>query len=76
MTVTERLVPMRRSARSDARDMNLPAGMTCADCFHCKRCCAIFGHIPEDEVCDWSPSRFIYRRRMTAGDLGLEEAPS
>lgn len=38
--------------------MNLPEGKTCSDCVHCRRCCAIFGHIPEDEVCDFSPSRF------------------
>lgn len=38
--------------------MDLPEGKTCADCVHCYRCTSIFGHIPEDEVCDWSPSRF------------------
>lgn len=38
--------------------MELPEGKTCNDCVHCKRCCAIFGHIPADEVCDWHPSRF------------------
>ncbi|MCE7510281.1 hypothetical protein [Alloalcanivorax xenomutans] len=46
--------PMRRQGN----DMDLPAGKTCADCVHCQRCCSIFGHIPEDETCDWSPSRF------------------
>jgi len=46
--------PMQRSGD----DMDLPAEMTCADCIHCERCCAIFGHIPADQVCDWSPSRF------------------
>lgn len=39
-------------------EMDLPEGKTCADCVHCHRCCAIFGHIPQDQVCDWSPSRF------------------
>lgn len=43
--------------------MDLPAGKTCADCVHCRRCCAIFGHIPEDQVCDWSPSRFAERKK-------------
>ncbi len=38
--------------------MNLPDGKTCGDCAHCRRCCAIFGHIPEDQVCDFYPSRF------------------
>lgn len=48
--------PMRRSNPDDG--MNLPEGKTCADCAHCRRCCAIFGHIPKDEVCDFYPSRF------------------
>ncbi|OWV30168.1 hypothetical protein [Halomonas campaniensis] len=39
-------------------DMDLPTGKTCADCVHCRRCTQIFGHIPADEVCDFSPSRF------------------
>lgn len=39
-------------------DMDLPPGKTCADCVHCRRCTLIFGHIPEDERCDWAPSRF------------------
>jgi hypothetical protein len=47
--------PMRRG-RGD--DMDLSEGKTCADCVHCRRCCLMFGHIPADEVCDWSPSRF------------------
>jgi hypothetical protein len=38
--------------------MNLPEGKTCGDCVHCKRCTMMFGHIPADEACDWSPSRF------------------
>lgn len=49
--------PMRRE-ESDVDKMNLPVGKTCADCVHCRRCTAMFGHIPADEVCDWSPSRF------------------
>ena len=44
--------------QDDGDDMNLPEGKTCADCVHCRRCTLMFGHIPEDEVCDWSPSRF------------------
>lgn len=62
MTRAERQ-PMRRSARDD--DMNLPPGRTCSDCVHCYRCTTMFGHIPQDEVCDWSPSRF----RLDAGKL-------
>lgn len=47
--------PMRRGR---VPTMDLPAGMTCADCAHCRRCTMMFGHIPADEVCDWEPSRF------------------
>lgn len=43
--------------------MALPRGQTCHDCQHCARCVAMFGHIPEDEVCDWYPSRFAPARR-------------
>ena len=43
-------------------DMDLPAGKTCADCVHCGHCTAMFGHIPADESCDWSPSRFTPKR--------------
>ncbi|OBY90727.1 hypothetical protein A6723_021105 [Pseudomonas sp. AU11447] len=41
-----------------ADDMSLPEGKTCGDCVHCRRCTIMFGHIPADESCDWSPSRF------------------
>lgn len=43
--------------------MNLPEGKTCADCVHTARCVAIFGHIPEDETCDWLPIRYQERQR-------------
>lgn len=49
--------PMKRAKHTEP-GMHLPEGKTCADCRHCDRCCAMFGHIPEDEVCDWFPSRF------------------
>lgn len=48
--------PYRRGREPE---MDLPAGKTCGDCFHLNRCCAIFGHIPADESCDWAPSRFL-----------------
>lgn len=38
--------------------MDLPAGKTCGDCVREYRCCAIFGHKPEDTYCDWFPRRF------------------
>jgi hypothetical protein len=47
-----------RALDADGRAMELPPGKTCADCLHCPRCCAIYGHIPADEVCDFFPSRF------------------
>jgi hypothetical protein len=47
-------------------DMDLPEGKTCADCAHCKRCTTMFGHIPADESCDWSPSRFTPKREQVA----------
>ena len=60
--------PMRRYAGADreALAMNLPDGKTCADCQHCRRCTAMFGHIPADEVCDWFPSRFAAHLPVTA----------
>jgi hypothetical protein len=39
--------------------MDLPEGKFCGDCANIHRCEAIYGRIPEDEVCDWSPSRFL-----------------
>jgi len=54
---TEQRAPYPRSA-DNADNMNLPEGKTCGDCAHCRRCTLMFGHIPEDESCDWSPSRF------------------
>jgi hypothetical protein len=55
--------PMLRGKAPDrvSAEMDLPEGKTCADCIHCRRCCLIFGHIPEDQVCDWHPSRFVQK---------------
>lgn len=58
----------RRVYDAETRAMDLPQGKTCADCKHCRRCCAIFGHIPEDQVCDWYPSRFADARPPTAAN--------
>ena len=55
--MSEQREPLRRAA-NDEDKMNLPEGKTCGDCVHCRRCTMMFGHIPADEVCDWSPSRF------------------
>ncbi|PKH21435.1 hypothetical protein CIG19_16685 [Enterobacterales bacterium CwR94] len=58
--------PMKR-VENDEDEMNLPTGKTCADCVHCRRCTTMFGHIPTDEVCDWSPSRFFDSNRRVDG---------
>ncbi|MDT4828019.1 hypothetical protein FQZ97_613840 [compost metagenome] len=55
--MSEQRDPLRRSV-NDEDQMNLPEGKTCGDCVHCRRCTLMFGHIPADESCDWSPSRF------------------
>lgn len=44
---------------SDPDKMALPAGNTCGDCAHIRRCTLIYGHTAQDKTCDWSPSRFI-----------------
>lgn len=38
--------------------MRLPAGKTCGDCAHVRRCVAMFGHEQGDTSCDFYPSRF------------------
>lgn len=55
--MSEQRKPYPRSTEN-ADLMNLPEGKTCGDCVHYRRCTLMFGHIPSDEVCDWSPSRF------------------
>lgn len=43
---------------TDPDKMRLPAGTTCGDCAHIRRCSMMFGHTEADTYCDWSPSRF------------------
>lgn len=51
--------PMRAPLRRGREpSMDLPEGWTCGGCGHFARCNAMFGHIAQDETCDWSPSRF------------------
>ena len=45
--------------REEGYEMNLPDGKTCGDCMYIRRCKGIFGRIEADEVCDWSPVRFM-----------------
>lgn len=47
-----------RYSANGHESLDLPAGKTCGDCVHIRRCAAIFGHIPEDESCDFFPVRF------------------
>lgn len=57
--MTAERTPMLRATHGrHSPEMNLPEGMTCANCVHFARCNALFGHIATDEVCDWAPSRF------------------
>jgi hypothetical protein len=36
----------------------LPAGKTCGDCHHLRRCRWLIGVRPTATACDWAPSRF------------------
>ena len=67
--------PMKRGkdTSKEGKEMDLPEGCTCSDCVHSKRCCAIFGHIPEDEVCDWHPSRFRPKEKPVAVNSEFEK---
>ena len=38
--------------------MKLPEGKTCADCYACRHCTAIYGVKPENTKCDFYPVRF------------------
>lgn len=56
---TETRIPALNYDPTDPDKMRLPAGATCGNCHHIRRCKAIFGHVETDNSCDWSPSRFI-----------------
>lgn len=53
---SNRRTPMKRPYSES--EMELPPGKTCSDCEHFPRCAAMFGHVAEDEVCDFFPSRY------------------
>ena len=40
------------------RTRKLPAGTTCADCFHFKRCEWLISYTGTETACDWFPIRF------------------
>lgn len=67
--------PFKRGMANDEAglEMDLPEGQTCESCAHCRRCCMMFGHIPDDEVCDWSPSKFQPKAPNACGEPGLTE---
>lgn len=62
----------REPYKRAGNEMDLPAGKTCGDCVHCRRCTLMYGHIPADEVCDWWPSRF--REAEQAAPAGAGQA--
>ena len=44
-------------------EMLLPAGKTCADCQHLRRCTMLFAVVAENEWCDFHPVRFAAAAR-------------
>ena len=53
-------------------EMALPAGKTCGDCVHTRRCVSMFGHTPADTSCDFHPSRYRERAPSDAERERLE----
>lgn len=55
---------------TDQYDMLLDNDVTCNDCVHVKRCCAIFGQGPyvNDGRCQFHPNRFRRRKDVGADD--------
>ena len=49
------------SERDYDAEMALPAGKTCADCKHTKRCVGFGFTEPERAACDFHPNRFAPR---------------
>lgn len=46
------------------KTMDLPEGITCADCMHTRRCVSIFGVKETNTSCDFYPIRFQKRLRV------------
>lgn len=42
-------------------EMTLPAGKTCADCYHVYKCTQLFGAKDTNTECDFHPVRFMQR---------------
>jgi hypothetical protein len=47
-----------RGAKTFYATLNLPVGMSCADCWHLNRCVSLFGVEPTNETCDFYPIMF------------------
>ncbi|CEJ64024.1 hypothetical protein I5370_21770 [Citrobacter sp. FDAARGOS_156] len=60
---------------SDPDKMRLPKGSSCGNCYHIRRCKAMFGHTETDIYCDWSPSRFIPVKTEVAA-AGIDVKPA
>lgn len=65
----EKAVDLGADVKASAaeRERQLRAeGKTCGDCVQCRRCTALFGQVPADESCDWSPSHYCEVERSNA----------
>ncbi len=51
--------PWLRSPSSDRDAMSLPIGKTCGLCAWVDGCKKLINVNLQNEVCDWSPSRFV-----------------
>jgi hypothetical protein len=51
--------PVKKTAEDEIHKMALPDGKTCIDCRYYKRCGRLVGQLEKDEVCIWSPSRYL-----------------
>jgi hypothetical protein len=47
--------------------MEIPQGLTCNDCRHVVKCCAMFGAKPGNRECDFYPIRFSLHPRYAPG---------
>lgn len=48
------------------REMALPDGKTCSDCYYFEHCQRLYFQIPSDEVCNFSPNHFADRQEVEA----------
>ena len=53
---------------ADPDKMRLPAGITCGDCAHIRRCKMIFGHAETDTYCDCRRRGFVRNQRKANHD--------